>query len=221
MLGNGALPGKPLPSMARHYAPSLCGRQGEGRGGGGFGPVALRVSQLTCSCGLAGHRGSAEPCSATGPYRESPCRAWLGTTPPPFAAGKGRAGEGLVLGLLLCGFRGSPALAASPDTAVVPSHARQRGLIGKAPAEHGSALRPLPLPQARGGLGRGWLPRCPVGKTPAKQSPAQSVFAEMLRRRMRWAKCSCFTWIDLNFRQCDSGKAAGVAQGALLPSASH
>ncbi len=203
-----------LRNMAGYRLPPFAA--GEGRVG--FGRCALIGSRQTC---FAGDPGSAEPCSATGPYRESPCRAWLGTTHPPSAAGKGRAGEGVALGPSPCGFRSSPALAALPDTGVVPSHARQRGLIGKAPAEHGSALRPLPLPQARGGLGRGWLPRCPVGKTPAKQSPAQSVFAEMLRRRMRWAKCSCFTWIDLNFRQCDSGKAAGVAQGALLPSASH
>ena len=31
------------------------------------------------------------------------------------------------------------------------------GFAGKAPAEHGSALHPLPLAQPRGGLGRGWL----------------------------------------------------------------
>ncbi len=176
MLGNGALPGKPLPSMARHYAPSLCGRQGEGRGGGGFGPVALRVSRLTCSCGLAGHRGSAEPCSATGPYRESLCRAWLGTTPPPFAVGKGRAGEGLVLGLLLCGFRGSPALAASPDTAVVPSHARQRGPYRESPCRAWLGTTPPPFAAGKGRAGEGLASALPCRQNPCQTEPSAICF---------------------------------------------
>ena len=126
----------PLPSMARHYTPSLSRSEGEGWGGGL----------------LAGN---------------APCRAWLGTTPPPFRAAKGRAGEG-------CSWLGMPP--AEHGSALRPLPFAQRrggpgmGALGwECPlAEHGSALPP-PFRAAKGRAGEGcfWL-----GMPPAEHGSA-------------------------------------------------
>ena len=144
---------------------------GEGRVG--FGRCALIGSRQTC---FAGDPGSAEPCSATGPYRESPCRAWLGTTHPPSAAGKGRAGEGVALGPSPCGFRGSPALAASPDTAVVPSHARQRGPYRESPCRAWLGTTPPPFAAGKGRAGEGLASALPCWEHPSQTGPGAICF---------------------------------------------
>jgi len=194
-----------------------------------------------------------------GPYRESPCRAWLGTTPGflPLATGQGGGWEGLAVGVL----PGRPLPSMARHYARPPPFGRRPrgglggvgcwGFTGKASAEHGSALQAAPLPFTGEGLGgfgalpggplpsmarhygpplsrlreRGWgeggFWALPVSPCRAWLGTTGGIFAAMLRRRMRWAKCSCFTWIDLNFRQCDAGEAEGAAQGAPLSAATH
>gem|GEM_PF-4838961 len=74
----GALPGRHLPSMARHYAPPLRHRR---RGGLGRGLCAVDPS----ASWLAPFP-LVEPSHARlRLYREDPCRAWLGTTGEAFA----------------------------------------------------------------------------------------------------------------------------------------
>ena len=181
--------------MARHYrarlpqtcAPSLCRRQGEGRGGGGFeasctASVAVYAAP-TRAVAWSGRPCRAEPCSAGAfPVRPLPSMARHYGLPPPFAEGKGRAGEGAALGL-----HARPASRFTPlpqgplrgrEGHVEPSHARLgRSSVKLLPSMARHYALPPPFAAGEGRAGEGsalGLHARPASRlTPLPQGPVR------------------------------------------------
>ena len=106
-------------------------------------------------------------------YRESLCRAWLGTTAPSLSRSEGEGRGGVGFALSPSPARGVRRAACEPkvrshsnDLALAQGPGRGAGVgvraafAGKAPAEHGSALQPPPFLAAKGRPGRGRFCLC-------------------------------------------------------------